>query len=87
MKSSIIAEIQRTTPGYTAKADAEKALKTVTDAVKAVVESEGSARVPGLGVFTKKRREGRTVRNPRTGETIQTSAKDVITFKQSKPAT
>lgn len=84
MKSRIIEKIQEMDPGRTSKADAEKMFQTVTMALRHVVEIDGEARVPGFGTFKKKHREGRTVRNPRTGETVNTSAKDVITFKQSK---
>ena len=35
---------------------------------------------PGFGTFTKKRREGRTGRNPRNGEVIQIPASTTVTF-------
>lgn len=89
MKSKIIDEIhdRAKKAGLNLnKSDHEGAFNIVFDSLKAVIEREGSARVPGLGTFTKKYREGRNVRNPRTGESVQTSAKHVITFKQSKSA-
>ncbi len=86
MKSSIIAEIQKATPGYTAKADAEKAYDTVVGAIQTVIQRDGTARLPGFGIFKKRFREGRQARNPRTGETVDIAGRDVVSFKQSKSA-
>ena len=39
--------------------------------------------LPGIGKFSKKHRESRNVRNPRTGETMVSAAKNVPVFKAS----
>lgn len=68
------------------EADAKLAVARVFDALETLVTAGTPVRIAGFGTFTRKHRAGRTVRNPRTGESIQTSSKDVITFKQGKPA-
>lgn len=87
MKSKIIeAMMADSKSAHMTKASAEAAFDTVFRAVKSVVKADGSARVPDFGTFTMKHRAERTVRNPRNGEMIQTTAKNVMTFKQSKNA-
>ena len=86
MKSRIIARLQDKMPGHTTKEQAEEALAHVVEAIAFVTTQDGEARVPGFGTFKKRRREGRTVKVPTTGEMVTTTGKDVITFKQSKTA-
>jgi len=49
-------------------------------------ETDNNERViiRGLGTFTRKDRKARTARNPKTGETIQVEAKNVLHFKAAK---
>lgn len=84
MKSKIIEEIQKGVPGYTTKADAERAYDVVVGAIGTVIARDKEARVPPLGNFKLKFREGRTVRNPRNNEMVNVAARDVITFRETK---
>jgi len=67
-------------------AEAEAQLANVVGAVKTVIDRESRAVIPGWGIFNKKFQAERTTRNPRTGETMTVSARDVVKFKESKPA-
>jgi integration host factor subunit beta len=82
---ALVAEL-RTRNSTMTDGDAKLAVARVFDALDAVIQRGEHVRIANFGTFRKKHREGRTARNPRTGETIQTSAKDVITFKQGKGA-
>jgi nucleoid DNA-binding protein len=65
-------------------ADAERAFSATVDAVRAVINRDGAARLPGFGSFKKKYREGgRQVRNPRTGEMVTTVGRERVAFKPS----
>lgn len=66
------------------KKDVELALKTAGDVVQAALVEEGEAVLPGIGRLSVKTREGRTGRNPKTGEAIQIAAKKVPHFSAAK---
>ena len=66
------------------KADADRALKAVVDAITGAVASGDKVQIPGLGTFEPRERSAREGRNPQTGETIQIAATTVPGFK---PAT
>jgi DNA-binding protein HU-beta len=48
--------------------------------VKVTRKTQPRFTFPGFGTFTKKRREQRQARNPRTGELIKVPANTTITF-------
>ncbi len=63
------------------KADAARSLDATLEAIsKALVKGD---RVPlvGFGTFAVAKRDARTARNPRTGETIKIPARRAVTFK------
>lgn len=66
------------------EADAKLAVGRVFDSLAHLMEDDTPVRVAGFGTFRRKFRAGKTARNPRTGEPIQTQDKHVITFKQTK---
>lgn len=89
MKSEITAEMRRRTEvsGTEMTAlEADRTFDLVVGAIKTVVHRDGTARLPGLGTFTKKFQLGRQARNPRTGEPVSVPGRDVIKFKATKPA-
>ena len=63
------------------KADAERALSAVVDAVTKGVASGDKVQIPGLGTFEARERSAREGRNPQTGETIQIAATTAPGFK------
>ncbi len=65
------------------KADSGKALGAVMDAVETGLKKGERVSFPGFGTFYVSERRARTGRNPRTGETIQIAAKNVVKFKPS----
>ena len=66
------------------KADAGRALDGFTTAVTNTLKSGDSVSLVGFGTFSVKRREARSGRNPRTGETIKIKASNNPSFKAGK---
>jgi nucleoid DNA-binding protein len=83
LKKAIVGQMVTNRPDIPL-ADHQAAYEATMEALRTVIERDGSAMIAGLGKFHKKFRAGRTARNPRTGETMQTVGRDVITFKQSR---
>ena len=54
------------------------------DAILQTLVSEGRIELRNFGVFEVRRRASRKARNPRTGETLITPARNVVTFKPGK---
>lgn len=63
------------------KAEAERALRAVTDTIAAETAREGRVAISGFGIFEKLHREARTVRNPKTGVRKDAEAKDYVRFR------
>jgi integration host factor subunit beta len=64
-----------------------KTKDVVQDTFIAVIDtllSEGRIELRNFGVFEIRRREARKARNPRTGESVDVPAKNVVTFKPGK---
>ena len=66
------------------KADAGRAVDAVVSSVTSTLSNGGSVSLVGFGTFKAKKREARTGRNPRTGESIQIAASVVPSFKAGK---
>ena len=66
------------------KKAAEAALGSFIDAVKASLKKGNSISLVGFGTFSVSKRAARQGRNPRTGETIKISARNVPVFKAGK---
>lgn len=65
-------------------AQADRAIRSMTDAVTKELAGGGSIALTGFGVFQVKERSERTGRNPQTGETIKIAAARVPGFKAGK---
>lgn len=63
------------------KADAAKALAAFTECVSETVKAGDSVSILGFGSFGISSRSARTGVNPRTKETINIPAKNVVKFK------
>ncbi len=63
-----------------ATAHVEAVISVVTNALK----GDNEVTLVGFGTFKAKKREARTGRNPRTGESIQIAASTVPSFKAGK---
>jgi DNA-binding protein HU-beta len=66
------------------KADAERAVETVIDAIVSALKRGEEVSVAGLGIFATKMRAARTARNPRTGESVQVPSMRVPKFRAAK---
>jgi DNA-binding protein HU-beta len=66
------------------KKDAEKALGSFVEGVKASLVKGDSVTLVGFGTFGVSHRAARTGRNPQTGASINISARKVPTFKAGK---
>ena len=62
------------------KADAERALNALIDAVQGAVANDDKVTLPGFGSFSRSSRAARTGRNPRTGEPVQIKASKAVKF-------
>ena len=86
-KQDLIKELTESTNTFTTKAEAERSIAGVLEAIKNLVskdESEGLNLV-GFGSFRKVTRAARQGRNPATGEVIQIGESKSVNFKISKP--
>ena len=93
-KSELILSVQKSLGGDTSKAQAERSIDAVLDAVKASVKQasksvkmkgdESSAvavQLVGFGIFSVTRRNARSGVNPATGDKIKIKASKGVKFK------
>lgn len=66
------------------KKDAEKAVAAVTASISDALKKGDKVQLVGFGTFEVRKREARTGKNPRTGETIKIKASKVPAFKAGK---
>lgn len=66
------------------KKDAEKALDAVLESIEEVLIARDKLQLIGFGSFETKDRPERTVRNPKTGESMIVAASTVPVFKPGK---
>lgn len=81
-KAQLINEIAEL--GELDKKDAAAALDTVVEAITKALKAGEKVQIAGVGTFELKSREGRTGRNPRTGEPIDIPAANYPVFTVSK---
>ena len=66
------------------KSDATAHVEEMINVVTNTLKSDDQVTLVGFGTFLAKKREARTGRNPRTGESIQIKASTVPAFKAGK---
>ncbi len=66
------------------KKQAEVAVQAVLDSIVEALQSGDKVEVRGLGSFRLRKRRPRIARNPKTGESVQVTAKRVAYFKLGK---
>ncbi|MEN9921451.1 MAG: hypothetical protein RLZZ517_429 [Candidatus Parcubacteria bacterium] len=81
-KASLVEKVQGVLGGT--KADAERAVEALFDAITGELKKGGEVSVAGFGIFSVKKRAARTARNPRTGETVKVPAMNVPKFRAAK---
>lgn len=65
-------------------AEAKNALEVFVDVLTEGLTDDGKVTVNGLGTLEVKARKARKARNPKTGETVDVAAKNVVKFR-TKP--
>ena len=63
------------------KTDASKAVESFLSNTTKTLKSGENLTIVGFGTFSVKKRNARTGRNPRTGESIDIPSKNVVKFK------
>ena len=63
------------------KAEAGRALDSTFEVIAEALEKGDRVPLVGFGTFGTSKRDARTARNPRTGETIKIPARKAVTFK------
>ena len=66
------------------KSDASAHVEAMINVVTKTLKGDNEVALVGFGTFKAKKREARTGRNPRTGESIQIAASVVPSFKAGK---
>ncbi len=66
------------------KTDTAKAVDGITSSITSALQRDTDVRLVGFGTFSVRHRNATTGRNPRTGERIQISARNVPKFKSGK---
>ena len=82
-RSELIAELAGANPHLRA-ADVEIIVATIFEEISAALSRGERVELRGFGAFTVKRRDARTGRNPRTGESVPVDEKAVPFFKAGK---
>jgi DNA-binding protein HU-beta len=81
-KSGIVEVVQGVLGGT--KAEAERAVDAVIDAIVSTLKKGDDVSIAGLGIFAVKARAARKARNPRTGEMVDVAATRVPKFRAAK---
>ncbi|MBK1672366.1 HU family DNA-binding protein [Ectothiorhodospira shaposhnikovii] len=66
------------------KAAAARAVDSMIDVISGALRQGDQVTIVGFGTFLVRKREARSGRNPRTGETIEIAASNVPSFKAGK---
>jgi len=69
------------------KSQAAEAINCIIDSIGDTLKDGNKVSLVGFGTFTLNSRDARMGRNPRTGESIQIPAKNVVKFKPGKELT
>lgn len=81
-KSELIASVAER--ACLAKVDAEAAINALLEVVIEAMKEDKTVSLSGFGSFSTAIRPARTVRNPRTGESIELEETKIVKFKIGK---
>lgn len=82
-RAGLIAHLAERQPQLT-KADVDMSVRLILEGLSNTLAKHGRVEIRGLGTFGINSRPARMGRNPKTGETVMVSAKDVPHFKPGK---
>lgn len=83
IRSELIQKIAEENP-HLYQRDVEKIVNTVFERIVEAMARGNRVELRGFGAFSVKKRDGRTGRNPRTGEAVDVDEKHVPFFKAGK---
>lgn len=83
IRSELIQKIAEDNP-HLSQRDVERIVATIFDEITGALVRGDRVELRGFGAFSVKKRDGRTGRNPRTGEAVEVEEKHVPFFKTGK---
>lgn len=83
IRSELIQKIADENP-HLYQRDVEKIVNTIFEEIIAAMAAGDRVELRGFGAFSVKKRDARTGRNPRTGESVEVEEKCVPFFKTGK---
>lgn len=83
IRSELIQKIADENPHLSAR-DVERIVSTVFEEIISAMSRGDRVELRGFGAFSVKKRDARTGRNPRTGESVEIDEKHVPFFKTGK---
>jgi integration host factor subunit beta len=83
IRSELVQLLVQDNPGLSVR-EVEKIVSVFFDEIVGRLTQDGRVELRGFGAFSTRARDGRTGRNPRTGETVEVEAKRVPYFKPGK---
>ena len=83
IRSELVQLLVQDNPGLSVR-EVEKIVAIFFDEIVGRLAADGRVELRGFGAFSTRARDGRTGRNPRTGETVEVDAKRVPYFKPGK---
>lgn len=83
IRSELIAKVAEENP-HLFQRDVEKIVNTIFDEIIEAMARGDRVELRGFGAFSVKRRDARTGRNPRTGDSVEVDEKHVPFFKTGK---
>ena len=83
IKSELVQKISDENP-HLYQRDVERIVGTIFDEIVEAMAAGKRVELRGFGAFSVKKRDARTGRNPRTGETVSVEEKHVPFFKTGK---
>ncbi|MBI1824268.1 MAG: integration host factor subunit beta [Nitrospirae bacterium] len=82
-KAQLIEKVSEQLKGYT-KRQTEIIINAIFDSIKSSLANGDKIEIRGFGSFRLRKRKNREGRNPKTGELVSVSAKNVPFFKAGK---
>ncbi len=83
IRSELIQKIADENP-HLFQRDVERIVSTIFEEITGAMAKGDRVELRGFGAFSVKKRDGRTGRNPRTGEAVEVDEKHVPFFKTGK---
>jgi integration host factor subunit beta len=83
IKSELVLRLAEQNP-HLYQRDVENIVNAILDTIADALARGDRVELRGFGAFSVKKREARTGRNPRTGETVSVSEKVIPVFKTGK---